>query len=86
MKYASLILLVVGLLLTAHGISVIEGAGLDVARFFLSVEMATQILPLGVGIVLMVTSVAGLMPGGQDVRLPSLNKPSHSVESTKPSD
>ncbi len=66
MKYVSLILLVIGLLLTVHGVSVIEGVGFDVARFFSNVEATTQILPLAVGIVFMVTSVAGFLPASDE--------------------
>lgn len=86
MKYASLILLVVGLLLTVHGVSVIEGIGLDVAQFFLSVETTTRILPLAVGIVLMVTSVAGFLPATQEVAQDSTDEALHSSPSTKRSD
>jgi hypothetical protein len=83
MKYASLILLVIGLLLTVHGVSVIEGVGFDVARFFLSVETTTRILPLAVGIVLMVTSVAGFLPATQEVAQHSTGEAPHSLPSTK---
>ena len=86
MKYASLILLVIGLLLTVHGVSVIECVGLDVAQFFLSLETTTRILPLAVGIVLMVTSVAGFLPVTQEVAQCSTDEVPHSLPSTKRSD
>lgn len=86
MKYASLILLVIGLLLTVHGVSVIERVGFDVAQFFISVETSTRILPLAVGIVLMVTSVAGFLPATQKVAQNSIQEAPHSLPSTKRSD
>lgn len=86
MKYASLILLVIGLLLTVHGVSVIERVGFDVAQFFISVETSTRILPLAVGIVLMVTSVAGFLPATQEVAPYSTDEAPHSLPSTKRSD
>ena len=86
MKYVSLILLVIGLLLTVHGVSVIERVGFDVTQFFLSVETTTRILPLAVGIVLMVTSVAGFLPVAQEVAQCSIYEAPHSLPSTKRSD
>ncbi len=83
MKYASLILLVLGLLLTVHGISVIEDVGLDIARLFLSVETTTRILPLAIGIVLMVTSVAGFLPASPESALLTASEASPSLPSSK---
>ena len=62
MKITSLILLVSGLLLTLYGVNAMGGPGRDLLSFFSSVTAAAKILPLGVGIVMVVVSIAGMLP------------------------
>lgn len=67
MKITSLILLVSGLLLTLYGVNAMGEPGRDLLSFFSSVTAATQILPLGVGIVMVVVSIAGMLPDSEDM-------------------
>jgi hypothetical protein len=66
MKIISLALLVSGILLTLHGVSAMDALGHDILQFFSSVAGAKQILPLAVGIVMVVVSIAAMMPDSTD--------------------
>ena len=63
MKIISLALLVSGSLLAVYGLHAMGELGGDLMQFFASGAGATQILPLAVGIVMVVVSVAGILPG-----------------------
>jgi Protein of unknown function (DUF3185) len=66
MKIISLALLVSGMLLTLHGVSAMGALGHDILQFFSSIAGAKQILPLAAGIVMVVVSIAAMMPDSAD--------------------
>ena len=66
MKIISLALLISGILLTLYGLNGIGELGHDLLQVFSNVAGATQILPLAVGIVMVVVSIAGILPSAAD--------------------
>ena len=63
MKIVSLTLLVSGSLLAVYGLHAMGELGGDLIQSFASGAGATEILPLAVGIVMVVVSIAGMLPG-----------------------
>ena len=65
-KMAACLLLAAGVLLTALGAYFMSAASADVFRFFSGAPADSAILLLVVGIVVLVTSLAGLLPAFKD--------------------
>ena len=63
---AACLLLAVGVLLTALGAYLMSAASADVSRYFSGAPVDSGIWLVAVGVVVLVTSLAGLLPAFKD--------------------